>query len=197
MLSMPAVGSLLVRCLNQTPPLDLSRSPDAQAIVILGGGVRPHAAEYGGATVSGITLERLRYGARVARTTGLPILVSGGTADHVAMEALLMRQTLVTEYGVPVRWIESRSRNTHENAVYSAALLRSSGVRRAILVGHSFDFPRARNEFESAGIAIIPAPIDIPSSITLDDFVPGIGGLRRSYFASYEIMANALYWATH
>ena len=49
------------------------------AIVILGGGVRRHAAEYGGDTLGQLTLERVRYGARVARLTGLPVLVSGGS----------------------------------------------------------------------------------------------------------------------
>ena len=50
----------------------------AKAVVILGGGVRRNAPEYGGDTLATLTLERVRYGARVARLTGLPVLVSGG-----------------------------------------------------------------------------------------------------------------------
>jgi uncharacterized SAM-binding protein YcdF (DUF218 family) len=56
--------------LGRTSPLDLAQVSNAQAIVILGGGVRREAPEYGGATLGGITLERVRYGARLARTTG-------------------------------------------------------------------------------------------------------------------------------
>jgi uncharacterized SAM-binding protein YcdF (DUF218 family) len=114
-------------------------------------------------------------------------------------EAPLMRDALVKEYGVPVRWVEAHSRNTHENAVNSASLLKSSGIERVILVGHSFDFPRTRNEFESAGISVIAAPIATAAwePLTLGDFVPGLGALQRSYFATYEMLANAAYWISH
>jgi len=100
---------------------------------------------------------------------------------------------------VSVRWVEATSRDTHENAVNSAALLKASGISRVILVGHSFDFPRTRKEFEAAGIDVIPAPINIPSTAEVSalDFVPSLGGMQLSYFATYEILANALYAMTH
>jgi uncharacterized SAM-binding protein YcdF (DUF218 family) len=123
------------------------------------------------------------------------VLVSGGALRDTPAEALLMRNALTTEFGVPVRWVEARSHNTHQNAVRSAAILRANGVSRVILVGHAFDFPRTRNEFESAGISVVPAPIGIPSldDVSALDFVPGLLGLQRSYFACYELLANALY----
>jgi uncharacterized SAM-binding protein YcdF (DUF218 family) len=97
-----------------------------------------------------------------------------------------------------VRWTETRSRNTHENAIRSAEILRASGVGRIILVGHSFDFPRTRNEFLSAGMDVIAAPINIPPDrpTEIGDFLPSPRGLQRSYYALYEIMANALFHMT-
>jgi uncharacterized SAM-binding protein YcdF (DUF218 family) len=192
LLATPAVSGFLVRCLDRTPPLDLARAASAQAIVILGGGTRRFAPEYGGATVNAITLERVRYGARIARATDLPVLVSGGAVRGAPPEAVLMRNLLVNEFGVPVRWMEMRSRNTHENAVDSAKILERAGVHRVILVGHSFDFPRSRNEFEAAGIDVIPAPIAIPHAMPDDigDFLPSAGALQRSRFALYEMLAN-------
>jgi len=198
-LSMPIVGAWMIERLDRTPPLDVRKPTDAQAIVILGGGVRRYAAEYQEPTISGITLARVRYGAKLARRTGLPVLVSGGAARDLPAEAPLMRKVLVDELGVPVRWVEAKSRDTHENAVNSAALLKASGISRVILVGHSFDFPRTRKEFEAAGIGVIPAPINIPSTAEVSalDFVPSLGGMQLSYFATYEILANALYAMTH
>ena len=198
LLSMPAVGWFLIRSLDHTPALNAAQRSGAQAIVILGGGTRLYAAEYGAATIGTITLERIRYGARLARETGLPVLVSGGSVRGAPPEALLMRNALVHEFGVPVRWIEARARNTHENAVRSAQILKASGVTRVILVGHSFDFPRARKEFEAAGIDVTPAPIAIPPSQAAEfaDFVPGVQGLRISYYALYEVLANILYELT-
>jgi uncharacterized SAM-binding protein YcdF (DUF218 family) len=194
LLAMPVVGELLVRAVGAVSPLDASEAKHAQAIVVLSGGTRRYAAEYGGPTVSGLTLERVRYGARLARQTGLPVLVSGGRVRNAPPEALLMREVM-SEFGVPVRWVETRARTTHENAVNSAAILRANGIRRVILVGHSFDFPRSRREFEAAGIDAIPAPVDIPSNAPLDfgDFWPSVGGLRLSYYGMYEMLANALY----
>jgi uncharacterized SAM-binding protein YcdF (DUF218 family) len=198
LLATPAVGAFLIRLLDRTPPLALSQARDAQAIVILGGGLRHYAPEYGGLTVNGITLDRVRYGARLARETHLPILVSGGAVRGAPPEAVLMRNVLVHEFGVPVRWIEARSRNTHENAVESAAILKRDGVSNVILVGHSFDFPRSRKEFEAAGIHVVPAPIRIPPATPREfgDFVPGISGLFMSYYACYEILGNALFDVT-
>jgi uncharacterized SAM-binding protein YcdF (DUF218 family) len=198
-LSMPIVGAWMIERLDRTPPLDVRKPTDAQAIVNLGGGVRRHAPEYQGATISGLTLARVRYGAQLARRTGLPVLVSGGAARDLPAEAPLMRKVLVDELGVSVRWVEATSRDTHENAVNSAALLKASGISRVILVGHSFDFPRTRKEFEAAGIGVIPAPINSPSTAEVSalDFVPSLGGMQLSYFATYEILANALYAMTH
>ena len=195
LLAIPAVGALLVHCLDGSPPLDLAQARTAQAVVVLSGGTRVNAPEYGGPTLGSVTLERVRYGARIARETNLPILVSGGAVKHAPPEALLMRNVLVNEFGVPVRWVETRSRNTHENAVNSAALLKAAGVHRVVLVGHAFDFPRTRDEFAAAGIDVIPAPINSPPEIptVLSDFVPSAAGLRLSYYALYEILANINY----
>jgi uncharacterized SAM-binding protein YcdF (DUF218 family) len=198
LLSIPAVAALLVRCLDQSPPLDLEQARSAQAIVVLGGGTRVHAPEYGGPTLGPVALERARYAARVARATDLPILVSGGAVKHARPEALMMRDVLVNEFGVPVRWVETRSRNTHENAVNSAALLKADGVRRVVLVGHAFDFPRTSEEFSAAGIESIRAPINSPPAVpsAFSDYMPSAAGLRLSYYALYEMLANVAYAVT-
>ena len=195
LLSMPAVAVFLVRSLDTSPPFDAARAKQAQAIVILGGGIRRGAPDYGGDTLGELTLERVRYGARVARITGLPILVSGGAVHHgEATESSLMRRALEQEFGVPVRWAEAKSRTTHENALYSSGMLRDAGIRSVVLVAHSFDMPRARAEFAAAGIETFPAPTGIPSAKRVEwtDYVPSMAGLRESYFAVYEIVANVV-----
>src|SRR5438067_4141467 len=156
-LSTPAVSAVLVRLLDGSAPFDPLRAENARAIVILGGGIRRHAPEYGGDTMNRLTLERVRYGARIARMTGLPVLVTGGKIRGGEAEAKLMQDALEHEFGVPVRWAESRSRNTHENALRSAEILHREHISNVVLVAHSFDMYRARAEFASQGIATIPA----------------------------------------
>jgi uncharacterized SAM-binding protein YcdF (DUF218 family) len=196
LLSIPAFAVFLVRSLDTSPPFDTARAAEAQAIVILGGGTRRNAPDYGGDTLGELTLERVRYGARVARLTHLPVLVTGGGVLGSETEAKLMREALEREFGVSVRWAEDRSRTTHENALNSAAILRSAGIKSVVLVAHSFDMRRARAEFAASGIDTIPAPTEIPSTgpAALSDYLPSIGGLRTSYYAVYEILGNLVRW---
>ena len=193
-LSMPVVANLLLQCAGSPPPLDASRAQSAQAIVILGGGVRQNALEYEGDTLGRLTLDRVRYGARVARLTGLPVLVTGGSVLDSRPEGDLMRESLEREFGVPVRWVEARSRNTRENALLSAKILRAEGIARVVLVAHGFDMRRAVAEFAATGIEVIPAPTGISTGgyLKLTDFLPTIGGLQGSYYATYEILADFL-----
>ncbi len=190
-LSIPAVAALLMRGLHLPEPFDRDRAAGAQAIVILGGGTRRDAPDYGGDTLATLTLERVRYGARVAREIGLPVLVTGGSTYGGKPEAELMRDALQHEFGVAVRWAENRSRTTHENAQYSAAILRAAGIGRVVLVAHAFDMRRATAEFAAAGIATVPAATGIPArEHRVGEYLPGISGLQASYYAMYEILAN-------
>jgi uncharacterized SAM-binding protein YcdF (DUF218 family) len=194
-LSLSPVSGFLLRLANDSPAVRLEDARSAQAVVILGGGVRREAPEYGGDTLNRWTLERVRYGAKLARETGLPVLVAGGSVfGDTATEASLMRAALEEEFNVPVRWAEDRSRNTHENAQLSAAILKRDGVNRVVLVMHGFDIRRARAEFEAAGIVVVPAPTVIPnfSGMTPFDFVPSMGALQGSQVALYELLANAV-----
>jgi uncharacterized SAM-binding protein YcdF (DUF218 family) len=197
-LSIPVVAALLLRAVDASPPLDLEEARSAQAIVILGGGTRRNAAEYGGDTLGRLTLERVRYGARVARQTGLPVLVTGGSVSEGETEAKLMQDALKDEFGIDVRWAEDRSRTTHENAAFSVPILRAGGVRRIVLVAHSFDIPRATAEFAAQGVESIAAPTGIVELHFTSpfDYLPSVTGMQGSYYALYEMLASAVRWAT-
>jgi uncharacterized SAM-binding protein YcdF (DUF218 family) len=195
-LSIPAISVLLVGILGESPVFDPAKASSAQAIVVLGGGTRRNAPEYGGDTLGVLTLERLRYATVVARMTRLPILLTGGSVLGGEPEAKVMQASLEHDFGMQARWVEDRSRNTHENALRSAEILRANGIQRVILVAHDFDMRRARGEFSDAGIETIPAATgsvaDGPD--TLFDYLPGMAGLRTSYYALYEICGNLVRW---
>jgi uncharacterized SAM-binding protein YcdF (DUF218 family) len=195
LLSLPVVSHSLVRSLEPVA-LDLQRAGGAQAIVILGGGVRRNAAEFGGDTLARLTLERVRYGALVARTTRLPVLVSGGSVYGGTAEAKLMKHALEREFNVEVRWSEDRSRDTRSNAAESAAILLPAGIKRVILVAHGFDMPRASAEFASAGLQVTPAPTVLAGErFTFEhalELLPSMSALQGSYYALYEMLAEAV-----
>lgn len=184
--STPYLAGLMLDALK--PPPRQIAGGQAEAIVILSGGVQRNSLEYGGDTVSRLTLERVRYGAWLARATAKPVLVSGGAPAGGVPEGQLMRTVLEREFGVPVRWVEDRSDNTRENALLSAELLKSAGVRRIFLVTHAWHLKRALPEFERAGLEVIPAGIGYTTADTPNvlDFLPSARGLLNSYFAMHE-----------
>jgi uncharacterized SAM-binding protein YcdF (DUF218 family) len=77
----------------------------------------------------------------------------------------------------------------------SAALLRAAGVQRVVLVAHGFDMPRATAEFAAAGIETVAAPtgpLFSKRAFGLYDFIPSAEALQWSYYALYELYANAV-----
>ncbi|MGE0557060.1 MAG: YdcF family protein [Burkholderiales bacterium] len=193
LVSMPLVAGFLLRNW-ETPPVKLILNA-GQAIVVLGGGKYPQAPEYAGDTVSGATLVRLRYAAHLHRTSGHPVLVSGGSPDGSTVnEAQTMKQTLEQEFAVPVRWAEGGSDNTLQNARLSYRMLRSEGIHTIFLVTHAWHMPRARLAFEQSGFRVIPAPTAHTTSgpLSILDFIPDARALHASSLFCHEIIG--MFW---
>lgn len=191
-LSTPLVSSLLLRSLQEGNASDNS----AQAIVILAAGIVVNAPEDGGATADALTLERLRYGARVQRRTGLPVLVTGGVLDERAPPiALVMARLLESDYGIKAKWIEARSRSTAENASLSAAILKAAGVGRIYLVTHAWHMARGRLAFERQGFVVTAAGTgySLGSPLSVGDFLPSAKALVDSYYAIHELVGLVFY----
>jgi uncharacterized SAM-binding protein YcdF (DUF218 family) len=194
--SLPLVADSLLRSLENRAGPVLEEPAGAQAIVVLGSGLAQEAAEYGGDTANERTLVRTRYGAAVARRFGLPVLVSGGRpANASRSEAEVMAGILANEYGVPVRWQESSSQDTADNAAMSAEILKAAGIRRIVLVTQAFHMPRAARLFRAAGLEVIPAPTHFMGGDGAEliwlDFLPRASALQRSYYALHEWLGLA------
>ena len=192
--SLPIVAKVLLQPLeNRYPPLPVDQlaSLDVDAIVVLGSGRYRQAPEFGEADdVKQLALERLRYGALLARQSGKPLLVTGGRPDgDGATEAEAMAVSLARDFGVAVRWQEGGSNNTRENAEYSAAILLPEGVRRIALVTHAFHMPRSVPVFERAGFSVLPAPTAYFTSrrpASLLDFIPRYEAVRSAGYGLHE-----------
>ena len=186
LLSLAPVDYALTRAVECCQPLDPEHIPSADVIVVLGGGITASAE---GPIPAPDTLERIAYGAGLARRTGLPILLSGGAVESAYPEARVMARALTDEFGLEARWLDTHSRTTAENATDTAALLRSLGLKRVLLVTSAVHMRRARAEFRRAGVDPIPAPAGssgarLPGGL---GWLPSARALSRSHAALYEI----------
>lgn len=200
-LSIPLVAGSLIRYYERIPALDKAQlqRTQAQAIVLLGGGRYSNAPEYGSDTVSRHALERARYAAWLHHETKLPILVSGGSVygGESLAEAELLKQALEGSFLTAVRWVETQSRTTFENAQYSQSLLAEDQVRHILLVTHALHMPRSAEAFEQAGFTVTPAPMGFhtpPPRPFYLDLLPGASAMRNSAQFLHELLGRTWYW---
>lgn len=190
--------------LDPPPAFDAARmaaAPGGQTVVVVLGGGRRFTAEYPDATLSPISMQRLRYGVSLSRQTGAPLLFSGGLApgsDPGPTEADLAERIARDEFRYPLRWAEGRSRDTQGNAAHTVALLRRTEVARVLLVTHDLHMPRALRHFERARDAaglrftLLPAPVGagVPDDDwAIGDYLPSTGGIERTRYALREWLA--------
>lgn len=187
-LSLPPVSHALIRSLETRPPISAQKLARAQAIVILGGGIYPDAPEYGGDTISGASLDRVRYGSYLQKRSKLPILVSGGAPFGGRPEGELMKETIEREFHGQVKWVEAASRDTAENAIFSAAMLKAADISRIALVSDAWHLPRAIELFQRQGFEVLAAPtvFTMDSPFLLAQALPSADSLRDSNIALHE-----------
>jgi uncharacterized SAM-binding protein YcdF (DUF218 family) len=191
-LGTPVVGNILLQTMQEENAVET----DGQAIVILSAGIVSDAPEYFGTTADALTLERLRYGAKLKRSTGLPVLVTGGTLkSDVEPAADVMTEILKTEYGIRPDWTERLSTTTAENARLSAPLLQAARIKRIYLVTHAWHMTRARLAFERQGLTVYAAGTGYcpKRPIVATDFLPSMKSLMESYCALHEAIGTAVY----
>ena len=199
-LSIDPVANRLIRPLEAAyPPLQISGAR-ADAVVVLGGGVKdltwvPLAPEPGEHS-----LARLVAGIELARTLRLPLVVSGGSGDTAGggpLEADALADTAV-RLGFPRQdlVIERGSRNTWENAASVKALVPGKTV---ILVTSAFHMKRAAAMFRKNGFTVLPAPVNYQSTSrpwSPDELIPRANALATSSTALAERLSLAWYGMT-
>lgn len=200
-LSLPLVSVFLATTQQSYPALNNSQilQSNAQAIIVLGGGTRPSAPEYDNQIIlHERVFDRLRYAVRLAKKTGLPVLVSGGKVFDRTQpaEAEIIQETLVNDFQFKANWLENQSRNTAENAKFSYSLLSKESINRIILVTQALHMARAVDQFQNAGFQVTPAPtafISYPNQITVLDFIPRASALAVSSMVVHELLGRWWY----
>lgn len=199
--SMP-VASLWLRgsLEHRYPPLALQGLPSAQAIVVLGGGISPPAAGRPWPDLSAAA-DRMWHASRLFHAGRAPIVVMSGGADPAlspVSEAQAMRDFIV-DLGVPdaAVLLESGSRNSRENAEFTASMLRQRQIDRVLLVTSAMHMRRAMAHFRAEGLTVVPvatdhSPLAAPGAA---GWLPDAGALEGSGGAFKELIGQWI-WLT-
>ena len=171
-------GALLEQQLLVAPSLSGQRLADLRraagegrtAIVVLGGGTRALAPEFGESHLEPVSMERLHYGLWLARQLPAPVMFAGGSGwlhPGTPGEASVAARVAARDYGRSLRWVEDESHDTRGNARLSLPMLHRDGVTQVVLVTHGWHMRRAMRAFtEEAArtgmqVRLVPAPMGL------------------------------------
>jgi uncharacterized SAM-binding protein YcdF (DUF218 family) len=197
-LSIDPVSSALMGGLESgvAPPVH----PGGDVIVLLGGGIVEGAPDLTGrSTPTEGMMPRVVTAVRLQRRLGIPILVSGGSvvSGH-GSEALVVRRFLM-DLGVAENRIilESRSRDTRENARFCREIIGHRGFRQPLLVTSAYHMRRSLLAFGEQGVRVTPVPVQFSRGRVSRhwlDWAPDMSALKQSTAALHEY-AGLLFYA--
>jgi uncharacterized SAM-binding protein YcdF (DUF218 family) len=163
------IGVALIRPLEDRfprPPADLAAPA---GVIVLGGAIDGDISQARGIATLGegagrvteaVILARRYPAARIVYSGGRAALVGSGPAEAVVGKALLV------QLGVdPARIeIETRSRDTDENARFTREIASPKAGETWVLVTSAFHMPRAVGAFRRAGFTVVADPVDYRSA---------------------------------
>jgi len=198
-----SLGALLTHVLeDRFPAWDPARGAPA-GIVVLGGEISPKLSRERGEPALGGEGARIVAMAKLARTyPDARIVYSGGDAT------LLSNQSPEANYVYPLLdsfgiararvTLESRSRNTAENAIFTKDMVKPKQGERWLLVTSAQHMPRAIGCFRRVGFPVEAYPVGwltgAEANIGLN--LVFSGGLAQFDSAAHEWIGLLAYWLT-
>lgn len=191
------VGNYLIKQLeSQYEPLEIRHS-DVEAIVVLTAGTQVlHFTDKTYKRPSDPTLLRLLEGIRQYKKLKKAIIISGGSGNPARTklsEAPLVKNFL-SDFGLPLTdiIIEGNSRNTLEEAQFTAKLMdKRSMKKKIILCTSAFHMKRSVKMFEDHGFTVYPAPCHYKSQkveLHINSFLPQANNIKLSSTAISELL---------
>jgi uncharacterized SAM-binding protein YcdF (DUF218 family) len=183
------------------PPTD-DAPANGDIVLVLGGNVYIDDDQGTKVRIGPDTFYRCLHAAQLYKRAGrCRMIVSGGRLDRAVPAppvADTMRDFLVQLDIDPADIVlENQATSTHENALYSAALLQDRGSARVFLVTDATHMRRARRCFLRQGIVTTPAPCNFRARklvLDLSTALPSVEGITGVQRAFHEWLGLAWYW---
>jgi uncharacterized SAM-binding protein YcdF (DUF218 family) len=157
------IGPLIIAPLEDRFPEPTADMPPPDGIIVLGGAISDSLSRARGQTVLDEGDRIVQAAVLAKRYQKARVVYSGGSGSliaRVSTEALEARR-LLAELGVdPARiMLEDASRNTDENARFTARLVHPEPSQRWLLVTSAYHMPRSMGLFEKAGFDVTAYPV--------------------------------------
>jgi uncharacterized SAM-binding protein YcdF (DUF218 family) len=182
------------------PPLALEEIPTADAIVLLGGVTRGRVPGTGLTDLGG-GADRIIHAARLFKAGKAPLLVlSGGNEPGYPSEAEDMADILqLMDIPADSILLETKSRNTQQNALYSQKIFQQQGIKKILLVTSATHMRRAEAIFSGIGVSVLPAATDyqlVDRAPSFLDWLPQAGALEMTTKGIKEYIGYWVYLIT-
>jgi uncharacterized SAM-binding protein YcdF (DUF218 family) len=189
----------LGRALEEGAVNSLKPGVTYDVVIVLSGMVEGDAVEAHGQPAYNDNVERILMAFDLLRTgRARSVLLSGGSGrmdGSGPVEADVLAAQLEA-WGIDrARIVEERqSRNTLENAVESAKVVRERGWKTLLLVTSAFHMPRAAGCFAATGLSVDTLPVDFRTSRRPPEgWFPRVGALDTSTGALREFAGRLVY----
>ena len=190
LLGFNALPDSLLRSLeSRYKVLHVKQGNQYAGVIVLGGAISyPGIFKAHGQVPLGSAAERMTAPIALMRKfTNLELIFSGGEGRLLptgTTEAELAR-IFFEEQGVDMSRItvESKSRNTRENAIFVATLLGERCKRPWLLITSASHMPRSMAEFEAVGCNVTAYPVDFQSG-------------EETHWTEYSMAGSLMAWQT-
>lgn len=180
---------------NNTPPTK-EEIEKSEIYVLLGGGIKSFTL--GGHIPMEGALERIVATAKLYNKNPKPIYISGGKVlEQIESESSVYKKELVA-LGVCEEdiFIEERSRNTKENAIYTKEIMREKNYTRGVIVTSATHMTRSMKVFEEEGFEFYPVPCGFVGQteiVSIQNFIPNYTTLKNTVAVLWEYFGMIYY----
>ncbi|MCL4455923.1 MAG: YdcF family protein [Nitrospirae bacterium] len=176
----------------------IPENPQGDVIILLGAGIYGNAPDISGTGVpSEDMLVRLVTVVRLQKRLNIPVIVSSGAISKGEKTEASIGKRFMVDLGVPDNKVikEEKSRDTIENAKYTAEICEKLGYKKPLLVTSAYHMKRSVMSFEKAGMKVIPFPVQFKTwknrKYGWESFLPK--GFENSHRALHEYLGLLFY----
>ena len=182
---------LLMGLEDEHPRLTIAQVPQADAILLLGGGAEPSAVEMTGVHFTRAVNRLPTALLLAAHQKGGTLVLAGGGYRHKGQtlseaDAVHAYLTEVKAVSIPMVSL-GLCKDTHDEALKMFALAQERGWRKVLLVTSANHMPRSVSTFTKAGIQVIPVPCNYHSSFSQEVDVDWLHLPQPTGFANFHL----------